>query len=163
MMTTPLPRILIVDDNPDIHNDFRKVLLGDKDGSDLADMEAALFGEPASRAVQSEFEIDSAYQGQQALAMVQSAIAEQRPYRMAFVDVRMPPGWDGVETIAEIRKVDPNMHFVICTAYSDYTPAAAQQKVGLRDGLLFIAKPFDLTLVRKLADALHRTPIIRAA
>jgi DNA-binding NtrC family response regulator len=86
--------------------------------------------------------------------MVRRAAQEKRPYDMAFVDVRMPPGMDGVQTIAELRKIDPAMGFVICTAYSDYTPEEAGQKVGLSNGLMFIVKPFDAGIVRQLAQRL---------
>jgi len=68
-----------------------------------------------------EFEIDSAFQGQEGLAKVQHALNEGRPYAMAFVDVRMPPGWDGIETISRIWKMYPELQVVICTAYSDYS------------------------------------------
>jgi DNA-binding LytR/AlgR family response regulator len=75
----------------------------------------------------------------------------------------MPPGLDGVETIAEIRKIDPIMQFAICTAFSDYTPAEAGRKVGLANGLLFIVKPFEADIVRKLARSMSARPDVAAA
>ena len=96
-------RVLIVDDNRAIHDDFRKILCPATAmvaASDAA--EAALFGPSTHVAVQTAFELDSAYQGQEALLLVKKALDAASPYALAFVDVRMPPGWDGVETIQRI-------------------------------------------------------------
>src|SRR5581483_10886334 len=112
-------RVLIVDDNQAIHDDLRKILVGEGGStSDLLDDEEFLFdATPVPRA---QFDIDSAYQGQEGLAMVDRAVAEGRPYAMTFVDVRMPPGWDGIETVSRLWKAYPELQVVICTAYSDY-------------------------------------------
>jgi CheY-like chemotaxis protein len=118
----PNHRILIVDDNTSIHSDFREILCPDNSGEDATNaMEAVLFeGDPAAPA-QTRFELDSAFQGQEALELVKQSLAENRPYALAFVDVRMPPGWDGVETIARIWEADPELQIVVCTAYADYS------------------------------------------
>ena len=90
-------RILIVDDNASIHLDFRKVLGAQAEHSAQAALdvlEANLFGETAAASARPSFDIDSAHQGQEGVAMVRQALAEGRPYAMAFVDMRMPPGWD---------------------------------------------------------------------
>jgi len=150
-------RILVIDDNQAIHDDFRKVLGGDGGrGAELDAAEAALFGTggtPAT-AVRIEFELDSALQGQEGLARVEEAVRTGRPYAMAFVDVRMPPGWDGVETIQHLWEVDPTLQVVICTAYSDYSWEDMLQKLGESDQLLILKKPFDNIEVRQLASAL---------
>ncbi len=143
------PRILIVDDNPEIHADFRKVLAAEQCAEALADLEASLFGETEESAVC--YTLDSAFQGASAIDMVQKAAARGEPYGLAFVDVRMPPGIDGVCTVAAIRQVDAALPCVMCTAYSDYTPEAARQKIGIASGLLFISKPFDPKIIRALA------------
>ena len=75
---------------------------------------------------------------------------------MAFVDVRMPPGWDGVETIARIWEVDPELQIVVCTAYSDYSWEEMRAKVGQPDSLLVLKKPFDNIEVQQLAHALTK-------
>src|ERR1043166_1309827 len=102
--TEPKPnhRILIIDDNPSIHSDFRDILCPARPANAAAkQVEAALFDEEDEPAVaQIAFELDSAFQGQEGLKKVETALAEERPHVLAFVDVRMPPGWDGVETIA---------------------------------------------------------------
>jgi CheY-like chemotaxis protein len=157
-MTQQIPRILVVDDNPEIHGDFRKILQAGAASSQLDALEAAMFG-TQSQPTGFVYAIDFASQGSEALAMVQQARAEGKPYHMAFVDVRMPPGWDGVKTISEIRKVDPEMEFAICTAYSDYTPEEAGRKIGLSNGLLFIVKPFDADIVRQVAKQMTQRMI----
>ncbi|MEW6304580.1 MAG: GGDEF domain-containing response regulator, partial [Verrucomicrobiota bacterium] len=111
---TPLPNrhVLVIDDNRSIHEDFRKILGTDAQAGDkLADIEAELFGDdaPPEPAAAEAFHIDSAYQGQEALQMIQNAVAAEQPYAMAFVDVRMPPGWDGIETVDHIWKVYPDL------------------------------------------------------
>ena len=103
------------------------------------------------------FQLDSAYQGQAALEMVEQALADNRPYALAFVDVRMPPGWDGVETIARIWKADPELQIVVCTAYADYSWEEMRARVGQPDNLLVLKKPFDNIEVRQMAHALAKS------
>jgi two-component system cell cycle sensor histidine kinase/response regulator CckA len=153
----PNHRILLVDDNPSIHVDFRDVLCPAKSGSEAGrKLEAALFDEEPPTVEPASFDIDSAYQGQEGLEKVKQALAEKRPYAMAFVDVRMPPGWDGIETIAQIWKVDPDIQVVVCTAYSDYSWDDMRSKVGQPDSLLVLKKPFDNIEVQQLAHALTK-------
>ena len=151
-------RILIVDDNASIHSDFREILCPDDGGNPaVTDMESILFaGDESAAPTAKRFEVDSAYQGQEALEMVTKALAEKRPYAMAFVDVRMPPGWDGVETIAHIWKADPELQIVVCTAYSDYSWDEMRSKVAQPDSLLVLKKPFDNIEVQQLAHALTK-------
>ena len=154
----PNHRILIVDDNASIHTDFRDILCPANSSSAASDqLEAALFGED-QKATAIGFVLNwiSAYQGQEALAMVEQSLAENRPYAMAFVDVRMPPGWDGIETIARIWKVHPELQIVVCTAYSDYSWEEMRAKVGQPDSLLVIKKPFDNVEVQQMAHALTK-------
>ena len=150
-------RILIVDDNASIHTDFRDILCpANSSGAASNKLEAALFDEDQTAANRICFELDSAYQGQEALARVEQSLAEDRPYAMAFVDVRMPPGWDGIETIARIWKVYPQLQIVVCTAYSDYSWEEMRAKVGQPDSLLVIKKPFDNVEVQQMAHALTK-------
>lgn len=88
--------------------------------------------------------------------MVKKSLAENRPYSLAFVDVRMPPGWDGVETIARIWEIFPQLQIVVCTAYSDYSWEQLRLKVGQPDNLLVLKKPFDNVEVQQLAHALTK-------
>ncbi len=151
----PNRRILIVDDTASIHNDFREILCPDNSGETAANaLEAVLFDEDQSDPM--SFQLDSAYQGQDALEMVQQALADNRPYALAFVDVRMPPGWDGIETIARIWKADPELQVVVCTAYADYSWEEMRARVGQPDNLLVLKKPFDNIEVRQMAHALTK-------
>jgi len=146
-------RILLVDDMFTIHEDFRKILALQDDA--LSAAEAALFGdEPAASTTTTTFELDSAYQGQEGLAKVQSALQENRPYAMAFVDMRMPPGWDGTQTIERLWQVDPRLQVVICTAYADTSWDDVLARLDARDRLLILKKPFDAIEVYQLATAL---------
>jgi len=150
-------RILIIDDNAAIHEDVRKILGAPSQEDASLDSEAAeLFGVEPNALTNVEFEIDSAFQGQEGLAKVQHALDEGRPYAMAFVDVRMPPGWDGIETISRIWKMYPELQVVICTAYSDYSWEEMIRKVGRTDNLVILKKPFDNVEVLQLAHTLTR-------
>ena len=100
------------------------------------------------------FIIDSAHQGQEGLEMVRRAIEEGHPYAMAFVDMRMPPGWNGLDTIARIWKEYPELQVVICTAYSDHSWDEIVERLGCTDQLLILKKPFDNVEVRQLVYAL---------
>ncbi|MBK8476968.1 MAG: response regulator [Opitutaceae bacterium] len=152
----PNRRILVVDDNRAIHDDFRKILCA-QPGAQAAEstaLEAMLFGEAATPAAQLEFEVDSAYQGREGLEKVEQALAAGRPYAMVFMDVRMPPGWDGIETTARIWKVDPGIQVVLCTAYSDYSWSAMRERLGQAERLVILKKPFDNIEALQLAASL---------
>ncbi len=156
-LLTPNRRILLVDDNPAIHDDFKRVLL--KDDSKARDLDAdaaALFGyeETSSDFGDAPFELDSAEQGQEALEMVQKALDNGNPYALAFVDMRMPPGWDGLKTIEEIWKIDDSIQIVICTAYSDKSWNEIRDSLTERDRWMVVKKPFDHIEVLQLAHAL---------
>ena len=145
-------RILVIDDNEAIHQDFRKILgsSGAAD-ADLAEARAALFGETSAPSTGPSVEIDSAFQGQEGLALVVRSLEQDRPYALAFVDVRMPPGWDGIETTSRIWERDPHVQIVICTAYSDYSWSDMLDKLGRSDRLVVLKKPFDNIEVQQLA------------
>ncbi len=149
-------RILIVDDNEEIHNDFRKILCTpDQDNAVLDEAKAAVLGnqEMPSELLEG-YEIDSAFQGQDGLEKIRESLREKRPYAMAFVDIRMPPGWDGIETIERIWKEYPALQIVICTAHTDYTWPQMVERFGHTDQLLILKKPFDNIEVRQLACAI---------
>ncbi|MFZ0827096.1 MAG: response regulator [Verrucomicrobiia bacterium] len=148
-------RILIIDDNASIHADFRKILGQEQEpnaGLDLA--KALVFGESPATSLHSGFVIDSAFQGQEGLAMFRKAVGEGDPYALAFVDVRMPPGWDGVETIGHLWQCCPEIQIVVCTAYSDYSWEEMIHKLGHSPNLVVLKKPFDNIEALQLAHAL---------
>ena len=146
-------RILIVDDTASIHADFRKVLCADANGGQSLDsIEETLFG--TAPAVRQTFVLDSAYQGQEALELVNKALADNAPYALVFIDMRMPPGWDGLDTIEQLWNVDPHLQIALCTAYSDYSFEAIEARLQYDDQLLILKKPFDDLEIRQMATAL---------
>jgi len=149
-------KILIVDDNPTIHEDIRKILCPPKAASILSEVESSLFGAPADEGNDVQFQIDSAFQGQEGLAKVEQALAAGTPYSMAFMDVRMPPGWDGVETIGHIWEKYPELQVVICTAYTDHSWADITRILGRSDNFVILKKPFDDVELLQLAHALTK-------
>ena len=148
-------RILTIDDNASILEDYRKVLLQRETNSQLSASESILFGEPSepnpssSRLV--EYQIDSAFQGEQGLNLVKKSLANDTPYAVAFVDVRMPPGWDGVETVQKIWEVDPDLPIVLCTAHSDYSFDEIRKELVRADQFLILKKPFDPIELQQVA------------
>jgi CheY-like chemotaxis protein len=152
-MSEPNRRILIVDDNPSIHEDFRRILCRQRDTADRV-LDDLFDEEPAAADV--EFEIDSAMQGSEGLRMVAYAQSLGHPYAMAFIDMRMPPGWDGLETIRHIWADYPDLQVVICTAFSDRKWSEIISTLGESDQLVILKKPFDPVEARQLAIALTK-------
>ncbi|MEE9146194.1 MAG: response regulator [Candidatus Tectomicrobia bacterium] len=148
-------RVLVIDDNPHIFDDFQAILHEAKEPSGLDAMNAELFGgEVHDAAPGKTYQLDYASQGKEGYEKVQQALTQEKPYQLAFVDMRMPPGWDGLETIERIWQTDPHMQMVICTAYSDYSWEQITQRLGTTPNFLILKKPFDVTEVTQLASAL---------
>jgi diguanylate cyclase len=151
-------RILVVDDNAAIHEDFRKVFVSGPSGEeDLSRAESVLFGDASPARPQSlPYLLDFASQGQQAAECVKRAVGAGQPYAIAFVDMRMPPGWDGLETIEHLWQLDPDIQVVICSAHSDYEWGDVIEQLGHSDKLLIVKKPFEPIEVQQCAGALSR-------
>ena len=148
-------RILVIDDSRAIHEDFRKILAnGSSVPYNLDEEEASLFGGQRPNHRLPIFEIDSAFQGREGLILVEKSLLEERPYALAFIDVRMPPDWDGIETTCKIWEKYPDLQVVICTAYSDYSWEEILQTLGYSDRMLILKKPFDNIEVLQLAIAM---------
>jgi diguanylate cyclase (GGDEF)-like protein len=148
-------RLLMIDDNPAIHEDYHKILTG-RDDTRISAAEAALFGEPQATVSRPVFDVDTALQGREGVELARHAVAEGRPYSVAFVDMRMPPGWDGLETIENLWKVDPEIQVVVCSAYSDYDWMELLARLGRSDKLIVIKKPFEPIEILQSASALSR-------
>lgn len=147
-------RILVIDDNEAIHDDFKKILTGSAKSTKTSDSYAAFFGEQEATSNELSFEVDTASQGREGLEKVTQSIQKGCPYAMAFVDIRMPPGWDGIETVSHLWEVDPDLLIVICTAYNDYNWTEMSKQLGCMDRWLILKKPFDNVEVRQLASSL---------
>ena len=147
-------RVLVIDDNEAIHEDFRKVLCSSLEGERALDLlETELLGTTGSAAVP-KFEMNSAFQGEEGVNMALLALSAGRPYALAFVDMRMPPGWDGLKTIEQLWKVDPAIQVVICSAHSDYEWNEVMARLNHSDKLLVLRKPFEPIEVQQCASAL---------
>jgi diguanylate cyclase (GGDEF)-like protein len=155
MDSDTMRRILLIDDQEAIHEDYRKVLgprLQTSTALDQATID--LFDDPVNAVVWEGFDLDSALQGEEGFDRVRRSLEDGRPYAMAFVDVRMPPGWDGVKTVRRIWEVDPEILVVICSAYSDYSWEDMVSQLGRNDRFLILKKPFDNIEVRQCAMVL---------
>lgn len=149
-------RVLVVDDNTSIHHDFRRILQSETEWETLERARSALFGESFPVPSHEPFEVDCVDQGQAALSAMETARSENRPYALAFVDMRMPPGWDGLETIEYLWQADAGLQIVICTAYSDQPWDEIRARIGRTDKLLILQKPFNGIEALQLATALCR-------
>lgn len=159
-------RVLIIDDNPEIHLDIRKILAGDKVDRELDELEDALFGRQAAAGAVEVFDIESAYQGQEGFELVKSSVANGREYDLAIVDMRMPPGWDGLETIEHLWRADGDLQIIICTAFSDHGWDEITARLGIQDRFLILKKPFDdcelQQMVRSLSEKRNLLKEIRS-
>jgi diguanylate cyclase (GGDEF)-like protein len=156
-------RILIVDDQQHIHDTFVRVFNNRSatDDGALDDFEAMFLDDdsPADRpnAVRSaadqrpDYALDHAHSGEAAVEKVRHSLRETTPYSVAFVDMRMPNGLDGLETTEAIWEIDPNVQVIICTAYSDHTWDEVLNRLGCTDRLLLLKKPFDRDEARQMA------------
>ena len=160
MMTSRPPfnrRILIIDDNLSIHDDFRRILAPIDDGDDLDAEAAMLLGGPdgsSTLGAGASFELSFASQGQEAKALVIANHHPDKRFAMVFVDMRMPPGWDGLTTILKLWETDPDLHVVICTAHSDRTWDEIATSLTARDRWAVLKKPFDKVEVLQLAHVM---------
>ncbi|MEM6363843.1 MAG: ATP-binding protein [Planctomycetota bacterium] len=157
-MDTPIDvnkRLLVVDDNEAIHKDFQKVFSDRGQDEGLKELDQLMFGENETDAVlESCYDLTFASQGKQAYEIVQRELDRGLHFALAFVDMRMPPGWDGVETIKRLWTLDADLHVVICTAYTDHSWKSIIDELGRSDQLMILKKPFDDIEVIQLATAL---------
>ena len=124
-------RILVIDDNPSIHKDFQTILVDEEESTTLSELRNEVFGNNDNEPIiKSVYELDFASQGKEGCEKVKVACSENHPYELAFVDMRMPPGWDGLKTIEHIWEIDPKIQVVICTAYSDYSWGEITERRG---------------------------------
>lgn len=154
-------RILVIDDNPAIHQDFLKILIqqdsrSQDDKAELLKLELECFGATTKQSLLPEFEIDTASQGEEGLIKVAQSLKAGKPYALAFVDIHTLPNLDGIETIKHIWELDRTIQIVVCSAHDDYPWEQAIEKIGKTDNLLMLRKPFDTITVRQLTFALTK-------
>jgi len=154
-------RILIIDDNREIHRDIIRVLQRGSENSrppiNPRQAEQLGFitpGGPSELIL--PYEVASAFQGEEGFLMARQAQEAGRPFAAAFVDGRMPPGWDGVQTIQHLWTVSPEMQITICTAYADYTWEQIMETLGGHDNLMILKKPFDVIELQQITEAMIR-------
>jgi CheY-like chemotaxis protein len=150
------PRILVIDDNPTVHDAFDEILRGGSPNQKLESDEAVMFGAPSRpRVAKPAYQIDHALSGAEGVEKVRQSNESGAPYQVAFVDIRMP-GMDGVETIGRMWEWDARVQMVICTAYADYRWEDLAERLGQTDRLLVLKKPFHDIEVMQLASTLAR-------
>ncbi|KTD74726.1 EAL domain-containing protein [Legionella waltersii] len=159
-------RIMIIDDNIAIQEDFIKVLTTSNISNELQEMEKFLFEDSETISTNTndaqgsyllpKFIFETASQGREGIDKIKQGMENGERYALAFVDIRMPPGWDGIKTIKQMWEIDPDIQVVICTAYSDYSWESTVKHLGMGDNFLILKKPFDLVAVRQLACALTK-------
>ena len=148
-------RILIVDDEPAMHDSYRRCFAAPSDGTEaLGAMAAELFGDDTPAEPALAFACDHRMQGLDAVAAVADSLSTGERYAVAFIDVRMPPGIDGKETAKRIRALDPDINLVIVTGYSDFAPIEISRAAGPADKIFYLAKPFQAEEVLQTASAL---------
>jgi len=151
-------RILAINDNPNLIEDWRQLfedcILADDWVIDNEKSTIVHYSSSFSR--EAGFEIDSAFQGQEGLEKIRHAYQEGRPYVVAFVDVRMPPGWDGVNTIEQIWAEYPDLPVVIHAPYSDYSAPEIIERLGASEKLLIFKYPPDNEAIHRFAVAITK-------
>ncbi len=155
-------RILVVDDEQAVLDAYRHVLekpVSQEGNEALLSLASALFEEgefPVGDASASDAEITYASQGLDAVELVTQAVKAGKPYQVAFIDIRMPPGIDGKETAKRIRAIDPDVNLVIVSAYSDHSVTEITAVAGPADKIFYICKPFTADEVNQMAQALSK-------
>ncbi len=156
-------RVLVVDDEPGIRDAYRQVLAQSDVSQEVEgfrELRSRLFkNTPAKsrakgRSHSTTFEPVFCDQAPAAVAAVKEALAHNQPFAVVFLDMRMPPGPDGVWAAAHIRELDPAVEIVICTAYSDADPSDIGGLVPPEDKLSYLQKPFHPHEVRQMTIAL---------
>jgi diguanylate cyclase (GGDEF)-like protein len=150
-------RVLVIDDNPAIHRDFEKILGPDPEqNAGLQAAEYLMFGDPMQAPERPVFDLAFASQGQAGVELARGFMEAGQPVAVAFIDMRMPPGWDGLETIQHLWAIDPDVQVVVCSAHSDYDWSDFVERLGSSDKLLVLKKPFEPIEVMQCASALTR-------
>src|SRR4029077_688632 len=156
-------RVLVVDDQPEVRGGYRQVLAQSDVSQEVEgfrELRSRLFKNASApsgakgRSHSTTFEPVFCDQAAAAVTAVKEALARNQPFAVVFLDMRMPPGPDGVWAAAQIRELDPAVEIVICTAYSDADPSDIGGLVPPEDKLSYLQKPFHPHEVRQMTIAL---------
>lgn len=149
-------RILIVDDDPSIHDVVECALMEDfySENDCIENARDELFDvKEASKNLQTiNYKFDSAFQGEEAIKMIDCAVDEGLPYSLAIIDSRMPPGIDGPTTIERIFNKYSDIDIILCTAFSDMHWQDIKRKVKYKDRFVYLKKPFDIYVFRQFVS-----------
>ncbi len=151
-------KILIVDDSEDIHELIEIILQEECDVSflDNLDLDFSQYetdDDDDENEQSTNFQVEHAFQGEEAITKICKAETDGDPYELTFMDVRMPPGINGIETIEEISKKHPHKNFIICSAYMEYTQEDLTKRLGENANISFLRKPFTSDKLRGLVES----------
>ena len=145
--------VLIVDDQKEIHDDFEEMLRPSIAKSSADDLAAAFLHEE-NKSFLPEFELLHATSGEEACRAIEAGKESNRPIAVAYIDIRMPPGIDGIETIRRVRTIDRDVEIVIMTAYTDKSLPEIVHDMELLHKLLYIRKPFSREEIQQITLSL---------
>jgi len=158
LQETSTNRILVVDDDQLLVDEYVRCLSEEFDEADAAttfsDLEKVLFGEDTNERGAARFDVESRNQGEAAVEAVKAAIGRGEPFSIVFLDIRMPPGMDGIEAARQIRALDANVNIVIVTGSAGPEPDNLGTEIPPADKIFFFKKPFHALECRQLAAAL---------
>jgi PAS domain S-box-containing protein len=146
-------RVLVVDDQREIHQDFEEMLTPGVTGSSTDDL-ADAFASEVDESFLPKFELLHARSGAEAYEQIKTTIETDNPIAVAYIDIRMPPGMDGIETTRRIRAIDENIEIVLMTAYTDKSLGEIVREMDLLHKLLYIRKPFAREEIQQITLAL---------
>jgi diguanylate cyclase (GGDEF)-like protein len=156
-------KVLVADDEAEVRDAYRQILIEADVSKDLAafrNLRARLFAKnagndaAAAAAGPTTFEPTFCDGAEAAVEAVRAAHAAGEPFAVAFIDMRMPPGPDGIWAAARIRDIDPAVEIVICTAYSDADPGQIGSFVPPEEKLSYLQKPFHPHEIRQMTISL---------